>query len=55
MASHTVGPDDHLLLERLEVIGRVGLDFASHALPRPLLETIQLLVNDHVGVLMVNS
>ena len=45
--ARTLLPETHLDLEGLEVVGNIGFDFSSHALSRPLFETIELLVDVH--------
>jgi hypothetical protein len=39
----------HFHLHGLEVIGHAGLDLSSHALPGPLFEAIEFLVDVHLG------
>ena len=43
----TLLPQTHLYLQRLEVIRDIGFDLPTHSLPRPLLETTELLVDIH--------
>lgn len=45
----TLMAEVHLGLERLEVVRDARLDLAAHLLPRPLLEAIELLVDEHGG------
>jgi hypothetical protein len=46
---HTILPKIHLQFQRLELVGDVGLDLPTHLLPRPLLDSVELLVDVHDG------
>lgn len=51
----TLVAEVHLSLEGLEVVGDARLDLAAHLLPRPLLEAVELLVDEHGGWLRWSS
>lgn len=40
-------PQTHFYLKRFEVIRNTGLDFSSHSLTSPLLESAELFVDVH--------
>ena len=44
-------PQCHLYLKGFEVVRHVGFGLATHLLPRPLLEPVELLVYVHLGTL----
>jgi hypothetical protein len=46
---HTVLTEGHLQLQRLEFIRHVGLDVCAHLLARPLLDSVESLVDIHFG------
>ena len=43
----TIMSDIHFRLHGLEVVGEIRLDFATHSLPGPLPETVELAVDVH--------
>jgi hypothetical protein len=47
-SSRTLIPQTHLYFQRFEVVRDICLDFATHSLPCPLLEAVQLLVDIHI-------
>lgn len=47
MRPHTFLSHSHFCLESFEIIREVGLSLSAHLLARPLLEAVQLLVDNH--------
>jgi hypothetical protein len=52
---HTLLPQVHLHLQRLEVVRDIRLDLLAHALVGPLLEAIELLVHIHPVYILLSQ
>lgn len=49
MEAHTVLSQGHLEFEGLEFVRHIGLDIRAHLLSSPLLNSVEALVDIHLG------